>query len=149
MMEITKNILAVNLTERLTADLSDAFFGKITAVYGHITRKCRFVRKFSLRFLCHHGYLVPAYTKKPKICNNCKSLAFNLRHSFSVSLFLVSKLMLVSAETIREQWADRLIFMDTLDGIPDKRTNGYLNELVDLLFFRKLDRISNNQLLDW
>ena len=57
--------------------------------------------------------------------------------------------MLVSAETIREQWADRLVFMDTLDSIPDKRTNGYLNELVDLLFFRKLNRISNNQLLDW
>ena len=99
--------------------------------------------KFSLRFLCHHRYLVPVYIKKPETCNNCKSLAL-VWGIFFVSLFLISKLMLVSAETLREQWADRLVFMDTLDSIPDKRTNGYLNELVDLLFFRKLNRISNN-----
>ena len=35
-MEITKNSLAVFLTESLVADLSGAAFGKSTAVYGHI-----------------------------------------------------------------------------------------------------------------
>ena len=35
-MEITKNSLAVILTVSLAADLSDAAFGKRSAVYGHI-----------------------------------------------------------------------------------------------------------------
>ena len=35
-MEITKNSLAVILTVSLAADLSDAAFGKSSAVYGHI-----------------------------------------------------------------------------------------------------------------
>ena len=36
MMEITQNSLAVILTVSLTADLSDAAFGKSSAVYGPI-----------------------------------------------------------------------------------------------------------------
>ena len=46
-MEITQNILAVNLTERVwRADLSGAAFGKITAVYGHIEENGAFIRKW-------------------------------------------------------------------------------------------------------
>ena len=46
MMEITRNSLAVFLTESLVADLSGAAFGKIIAVYGHIDENGSFVRKF-------------------------------------------------------------------------------------------------------
>ena len=46
MMEITKNSLAVFLTESLVADLSGAAFGKITVVYGHIDENGLFVRKW-------------------------------------------------------------------------------------------------------
>ena len=49
MMEITRNSLAVFLTESLVADLSVAAFGKIIAVYGHIDENGRFVRKRSAR----------------------------------------------------------------------------------------------------
>ncbi len=45
MMEITKNSLAVFLTESLVADLSGAAFGKIIAVYGHIDENGHAVRK--------------------------------------------------------------------------------------------------------
>ena len=45
MMEITKNSLAVFLTESLVADLSDAAFGKSSAVYGHIDENGSSVRK--------------------------------------------------------------------------------------------------------
>ena len=44
-MEITQNSLAVILTVSLAADLSDAAFGKSSAVYGHIDENGRFVRK--------------------------------------------------------------------------------------------------------
>ena len=47
MMEITKNSLAVFLTESLVADLSNAAFGKIIAVYGHIDENGSSVRKNS------------------------------------------------------------------------------------------------------
>ena len=46
MMEITKNSLAVILTESLVADLSGAAFGKSSAVYGQNGQKHPFVRKF-------------------------------------------------------------------------------------------------------
>ena len=46
MMEITKNSLAVFLTESLVADLSNAAFGKIIAVYGHIDENGSSVRKW-------------------------------------------------------------------------------------------------------
>ena len=46
MMEITKNSLAVFLTESLVADLSGAAFGKIIAVYGHIDENGSSVRKW-------------------------------------------------------------------------------------------------------
>ena len=49
MMEITKNSLAVFLTESLVADLSDAALGKISAVYGHIDENGLFVRKRTAR----------------------------------------------------------------------------------------------------
>ena len=49
MMEITKNSLAVFLTESLVADLSGAAFGKIIAVYGHIDENGHAVRKRSSR----------------------------------------------------------------------------------------------------
>ncbi|WP_270522753.1 hypothetical protein [Ligilactobacillus ruminis] len=45
MMEITKNSLAVILTESLVADLSVAAFGKSSAVYGHIDENGPSVRK--------------------------------------------------------------------------------------------------------
>ena len=45
MMEITKNSLAVFLTESLVADLSDAAFGKSSAVYGHIDENGSSVHK--------------------------------------------------------------------------------------------------------
>ncbi|WP_368302535.1 hypothetical protein [Ligilactobacillus ruminis] len=44
-MEITKNSLAVFLTEILVADLSNAAFGKSSAVYGHIDENWSSVRK--------------------------------------------------------------------------------------------------------
>ena len=47
MMEITKNSLAVFLTESLVADLSNAAFGKIIAVYGHIDENGPSVRKWT------------------------------------------------------------------------------------------------------
>ena len=46
-MEITQNSLI--LTVSLDADLSDAAFGKITAVYGHIDENGRFVRNWPVR----------------------------------------------------------------------------------------------------
>ena len=46
MMEITKNSLAVFLTESLVADLSGAAFGKIIAVYGQINENGSSVRKW-------------------------------------------------------------------------------------------------------
>ena len=46
MMEITKNSLAVFLTESLVADLSNAAFGKIIAVYGQINENGSSVRKW-------------------------------------------------------------------------------------------------------
>ena len=49
MMEITKNSLAVFLTESLVADLSNAAFGKIIAVYGHIDENGSSVRKWLAR----------------------------------------------------------------------------------------------------
>ena len=49
MMEITKNSLAVFLTESLVADLSDAAFGKSSAVYGHIDENGSSVRNWSAR----------------------------------------------------------------------------------------------------
>ena len=49
MMEITRNSLAVFLTESLVADLSVAAFGKIIAVYGHIDENGHFVRKWLAR----------------------------------------------------------------------------------------------------
>ena len=49
MMEITKNSLAVFLTESLVADLSGAAFGKIIAVYGHIDENGHSVRKWPSR----------------------------------------------------------------------------------------------------
>ena len=48
-MEITRNSLAVFLTESLVADLSVAAFGKIIAVYGHIDENGHFVRKWLAR----------------------------------------------------------------------------------------------------
>ena len=48
-MEITRNSLAVILTESLVADWSNAAFGKIIAVYGHIDENGRFVRKWLAR----------------------------------------------------------------------------------------------------
>ena len=45
MMEITKNSLAVILTESFVADLSGAAFGKSSAVYGHIDENESSVRK--------------------------------------------------------------------------------------------------------
>ena len=44
-MEITKNSLAVILTESFVADLSGAAFGKSSAVYGHIDENGSSVRK--------------------------------------------------------------------------------------------------------
>ena len=44
-MEITKNSLAVILTESFVADLSGAAFGKSSAVYGHIDENESSVRK--------------------------------------------------------------------------------------------------------
>ena len=52
MMEITKNSLAVFLTESLVADLSNAAFGKIIAVYGHIDENGSSVRKWSQVLIC-------------------------------------------------------------------------------------------------
>ena len=49
MMEITRNSLAVFLTEGLVADLSVAAFGKIIAVYGQIDENGRFVRNWTAR----------------------------------------------------------------------------------------------------
>ena len=49
MMEITRNSLAVFLTESLVADLSVAAFGKIIAVYGQIAENWEFVRKWPAR----------------------------------------------------------------------------------------------------
>ena len=49
MMEITRNSLAVILTESLVADLSVAAFGKSSAVYGHIDENGRFVRNWPVR----------------------------------------------------------------------------------------------------
>ena len=49
MMEITRNSLAVFLTESLVADLSVAAFGKIIAVYGHIDENGSSVRKWLAR----------------------------------------------------------------------------------------------------
>ena len=49
MMEITRNSLAVFLTESLVADLSVAAFGKITAVYGQIDEYGHAVRKWPVR----------------------------------------------------------------------------------------------------
>jgi len=46
MMEITRNSLAVFLTESLVADLSGAAFGKIIAVYGQINENGSSVRKW-------------------------------------------------------------------------------------------------------
>ena len=46
MMEITRNSLAVFLTESLVADLSVAAFGKIIAVYGQINENGSSVRKW-------------------------------------------------------------------------------------------------------
>ena len=53
MMEITKNSLAINLTESLarwlSVDLSGTAFGKITAVYGQIAGNGSSVRKWLAR----------------------------------------------------------------------------------------------------
>ena len=49
MMEITKNSLAVILTESFVADLSGAAFVKITVVYGHIDENGPSVRNWSAR----------------------------------------------------------------------------------------------------
>ena len=49
MMEITKNSLAVFLTESLVADLSGAAFGKIIAVYGQIDENGSSVRRWLAR----------------------------------------------------------------------------------------------------
>ena len=49
MMEITRNSLAVFLTESLVADLSVAAFGKIIAVYGHIDENGASVRNWPAR----------------------------------------------------------------------------------------------------
>ena len=48
MMEITRNSLALILTESLVADLSVAAFGKSSAVYGHIDENGPSVRKWTV-----------------------------------------------------------------------------------------------------
>ncbi len=48
MMEITRNSLALILTESLVADLSVAAFGKSSAVYGQIDENGPSVRKWTV-----------------------------------------------------------------------------------------------------
>ena len=55
MMEITKNSLAVILTESFVADLSGAAFGKSSAVYGHIDENESSVRKRPARKMAITG----------------------------------------------------------------------------------------------
>ena len=55
MMEITKNSLAVILTESFVADLSGAAFGKSSAVYGHIDENGSSVRKWPARKMAITG----------------------------------------------------------------------------------------------
>ena len=66
MMEITKNSLAVFLTESLVADLSNAAFGKIIAVYGHIDENGRFVRKWTVPKMA----ITDKCSKKPALSVN-------------------------------------------------------------------------------